>query len=279
MIARRRRSNSVFATELELSMSSDEEYVEEVRLVWRRKDTYRSNSSASDEFERDLLRNKTTRGMAGPTESRAIGEQELRQRFPGEPIFPTADATSAPVPRQELSPEVQAIIDAVVRNIMDRAERALRERAYPYVRNVAYPAAKRFARELLRHGHSRPAPHTEPTARPVKTPPIDAASKGAGESEASTDEVDSAEPSIPMSRSDLTLIQLDLELAEDYIAHLRWLIAHADTTDDDLSPELDLLTMLVLEGRGGELDNEERQAVAAVIRKRGGAATARTSYP
>lgn len=59
---------------------NDDEYIEEIRVVRRKKDTYLPNSSNSKDFESDLLRSKTAKNFGGPTESRRVNEQELRDR-------------------------------------------------------------------------------------------------------------------------------------------------------------------------------------------------------
>lgn len=78
-------------------------------------------------------------------------------------------------------------------------------------------------------------------------------------------DVEVAEPSIPLSRSEFLKTQLELKLAEDYVERKRWILAHADVTDEDVTPQLKQSVALILEGRADELDEDDRVKVAAFL--------------
>lgn len=121
--------------ELGVLMSNDDEYIEEIRVVRRKKDTHRSKSSKSKDFESDLLHSNTSKNVAGPTESRRVNEQELRERYQSAPIFVTPAASS---PR-ELTPSQQALADVIA----DAESIVIREFLVPLIRDVAAPARPR----------------------------------------------------------------------------------------------------------------------------------------
>lgn len=203
-------------------VNGGEDYVEEIRVVRRRRDTYRSNSSKSDEFESDLLRSETPRGVAGPTESRAVDEDELRERYQGDPIHVSSDASS-----RELSPGHQAIADA----IMEVADVVMRELVVPLIRDVAAPAAKAKYSELAERRRARALERaeTKAKAREVKVTKLEEVDELAP-TPVST-EVDELEPSVLMTRSEVLLARLQLKLAEDYAAKQRWLLEHAEAEE------------------------------------------------
>lgn len=238
-------------------MSDKDDYVEELRVVRRKKDTYRSNSSKSDEFESDLLRNKRSKGVAGPTESRAVDEDELRERYQGDPIYVTSDTSS-----RELTPGQQAVADAIV----EMADVVIRELIVPLVRDVAAPAAKAKFSELAERRRARALERAEAKAkaREVKVARLEKVDE-LEPTPVSTD-LKELEPSVLMTRSEVLLAQLQLRLAEDYAAKQRWLLQHAEVTEEDLSPTLEQALTLMLEGRADSLSEAEREAVANFLR-------------
>ena len=334
-------------------MVTDDEYVSEIREVRRRKDTQRSKSSKSTEFESDLLRNKATKNVAGPTESRPFDTDAFRQQVRDEVTAELADAESpfvydsfdseAPTPvtveKRDLPPGWQALADALTDVAVDVTTALMREVVAPLLRDVALPAAKarfdgvrarRRARavertvakaEALGDKPSEVAEESDVTglsatevetaeplvpvsrseyvrfqlelrlaedyakarfdgvrarrrARAVERTVAKAEALGDKPSEVaeesdvtglSATEVETAEPLVPVSRSEYVRFQLELRLAEDYAAQRRWLLARADVQDEDLTPELERSIALMLEGRGPELDDDERAAVAAFL--------------
>ena len=246
-------------------MSDKDDYVEELRVVRRKKDTYRSNSSKSDEFESDLLRNKRSKGVAGPTESRAVDEDELRERYQGDPIYVTSDASS-----RELTPGQQAIADAIV----EVADVLIRELVVPLVRDVAAPAVRAKFSEVAERRRARALERasSKAKAREAKVARLEVVAEPEP-TPVSTD-LDDLEPSAPMTRGEMLLAQLQLKLAEDYAARQRWMLEHAEVTDEDLSPTLEQAVAMMLEGRADSLSEAEREAVAEFLRQAGGVARA-----
>lgn len=240
-------------------MGKDEdEYVEEIRVVRRKKDTYRSNSSKSDEFESDLLRSNTTKNVAGPTESRAVDEEELRQKYQGDPIVINAE------PRErELSPGEKAVADALAAV----ADVVIRELVVPLIRDVAAPIAREKMGRFVERRRARTLERAQAKAlaREAKIAKLEVVEETTPEP-AGTD-VEVTEPPIPMTRSDLLLAQLQLKLAEDYVARQRWLLEHAEVTEDDIAPELEQSLLRMLEGRADELSEDEREAIAVFLRR------------
>ncbi|MHD0307206.1 hypothetical protein [Rhodococcus erythropolis] len=239
-------------------MSNDGEYIEEIRVVRRKKDTYRSKSSKSKDFESDLLRSKTSKNVAGPTESRRVNEQELRERYRSDPIVITP---AAPSPR-ELTPSQQALAGAIA----DAGSIVIRELLIPMIRDVAAPAAKAKLSEFAARQRVRALERAE-----AKTKSSDADAAQADivdeESFAPVADLEVAERSFPVTRSALMLAQLQLKLARDYAAKQQWLISHAEVVDEDLSPELEQSLTRMIEGRANELNDTEREAVAVFLRQ------------
>lgn len=257
--------------ELGVLVRNDDEYIEEIRVVRRKKDTYRSKSSKSKDFESDLLRSKATKNVAGPTESRRLNEQELRERYRGDPIVVTHAASS---PR-ELTPSQQALADVIA----DAGSIVIRELLVPLIRDVAAPAAKAklsefAARQRIRSIERAKAKEKAPEAGLVGLDVIDEV-KFAPEAA----DLEVAEPSIPITRSDLVLTQLQLKLAEEYVAKQRWVVSHAEVTDEDLSPTLEHSLTRILDGRADELDDEEREAVAVFLQRAGDATPSKPALP
>lgn len=252
-------------------MSDDEEYLEEIRVVRRKKDTYRSNSSKSNEFESDLLRSKTTKNVAGPTESRQVDEQDLRQRYQGDQIFITQDAS----PRRDLTPGQQALADALV----EVGGVVIRELVVPLFRDVAAPAAKAKLNELNARRRSRAAERAEAKARALEAGIARLKVVDEVKPAPATAGLEVAEPSIRITRSDHLLAQLQLKLAEDYATKQRWLVSHAEVTDEDLSPALEQSLTRILEGRADELSEEEREAVAVFLQRAGNPASSKRTLP
>ena len=252
-------------------VSNDDEYIEEIRVVRRKKDTYRSKSSKSKDFESDLLRSKATKNVAGPTESRRLSEQELREKYQDNPIVIAHTASS----QRELRAAQQEIAHA-------RTEfgiTVIRELLIPLIRDVAAPAAKAklsdfAARQRIRSIERAKANETAPEADLVGLDVIDEV-KFAPEAA----DLEVAEPSIPITRSDLVLTQLQLKLAEEYVAKQRWLVSHAEVTDEDLSPTLEHSLTRILDGRADELDDEEREAVAVFLQWADNATPSKPALP
>ncbi|TYL51178.1 hypothetical protein [Agromyces mariniharenae] len=245
---------------------SDQEYVEEIRLVRRKKDTYRSNSSKSDAFESDLLRNKGTRNVAGPTESRPIDEAELRRRYQGDPAYG---------PQREPSPAQQALADAII----ELSTVLIREFVVPVVREVALPAAKAKLSEFAERRRFNALVRAEIRARALAANVVEVEVVEETEPGSTAADVEVAAPGIAVTRSDLLLAQLQLKLAEDFVAQQRWLLAHAEVTDEDLSPELKQSVSLMLEGRADQLDDGQREAVAVFLQEAREAAAAKRTLP
>lgn len=246
-------------------MARDDDYVEELRVVRRKKDTYRSNSSKSNEFESDLLRDKHTKNVAGPTESRPVDEDELREKYQGDPIFVTSP--SASTAKRDLTPGEQALADAFV----ELGSIVIRDLVVPLVRDVGVPTVKAKLSALVDRRRVRALERAEAKERAIE------ATAQARELDTTrapeTAELATIEPSISMSKSDLLLARLQLHLAEEYAARQRWLVAHADVSNEDLSPELEESIARVLEGRSEELDDEQREVVAAFLHRAGQSAT------
>lgn len=240
-------------------MGKDEdEYVEEIRVVRRKKDTYRSNSSKSDEFESDLLRSNTTKNVAGPTESRAVDEEELRQKYQGDPVVINAE------PRErELSPGERAVADALA----SVADVVIRELVVPLIRDVAAPIAREKMGQFVERRRARALERAQAKAlaREAKMAKLEVIEETTPEPTGTDLEV--AGPPIPMMRSDLLLAQLQLKLAEDYVARQRWLLEHAEVIEGDIAPELELSLVRMLEGRADELSEDEREAIAVFLRR------------
>ncbi|MDV8009612.1 hypothetical protein [Rhodococcus sp. IEGM 1318] len=239
-------------------MSNDDEYIEEIRVVRRKKDTYRSKSSKSKDFESDLLRSKATKNVAGPTESRRVDEKELRERYRSDPIVVT-HAASYP---RELTPSQQALADVLA----DAGIIVIREWLVPLIRDVAAPAAKAKLSEFAARQRIRALDRAKAKTKSSDT---DATQVDVMEEEsfASAADLEVAEPSIPITRSALMLALLQLKLAEDYAAKQRWLVSHAEVVDEDLSPELEQSLTWMLEGRANELNDKEREAVAVFLQQ------------
>ena len=256
-------------------VSGKEEYEEELRLVRKKTDTYRSKSSKSTEFESDLLRSTTTKNVAGPTESRPVDEQELRQRYQGDPILETQDAS----PRRDLTPGQQARADALADALAEVADVVIRELVVPLIRDVVAPAAKAKLSELAARRRIRAVERAESKTRALEAGVARLEDADKLQLAASAADLERAEPSIRITRSDLFLSRLKLKLADDYAAKQRWLISHAEVTDEDLSPALEESLTRMLEGRADELDEDEREAVAVFLQRAGSAASSKRALP
>lgn len=241
-------------------VSNDDDYIEEIRVVRRKKDTYRSKSSKSKDFESDLLRSKTSKNVAGPTESRRVNEQELRERYRGDPIFVTSSVSS---PR-ELTPSQQALADVIA----DAGSIVIREFLVPLIRDVAAPAAKAKLGEFAARQRIRALERAEAKTKSSDADAVQVDVVGE-EIFAPVADLEVAEPSIPVTRSALMLAQLQLKLAQDYAAKQQWLISHAEVVDEDLSPELEQSLTRMIEGSANELNDTEREAVAAFLQQAG----------
>ena len=249
--------------ELGVLMSNDDEYIEEIRVVRRKKDTHRSKSSKSKDFESDLLRSNTSKNVAGPTESRRVNEQELRERYQSAPIFVTPAASS---PR-ELTPSQQALADVIA----DAGSIVIREVLVPLIRDVAAPAAKAKLGEFAARQRIRALDRSKAKTKSSDTgaAQVDVVDE---ESFAPAADLEVTEPPIPVTRSALMLAQLQLKLAQDYAAKQQWLISHAEVVDEDLSPELEQSLTRMIEGRANELNGKERETVAAFLQQAGNTA-------
>lgn len=130
--------------------------------------------------------------------------------------------------------------------------------------NLVEGPAKAKIDELWARHRARAVERTVAKARALADKPSEVAEESdvAG---LSATEAETAEPLVPMSRSEHVRIQLELRLAEDYAAQRRWLLAQADVQDEDLTPELKRSIALMLEGRASELNDDERAAVAAFL--------------
>lgn len=248
---------------------SDDEYEEELRLVRKKKGTQRSKSSKSDEFESDLLRDKRTKNVAGPTESRPVDEEELRQKYQGDPIFLTSEPARAT--RREPTPAETAFVDALA----EVGSVVIHDFLAPLMREVALPAAKQKLSDVAERRRIRKLQRAEARSRALEAKVIKLEVEIETEALPVATDVAVPEPAISMNRSELLLAQLQLKLAEDYAARQRWLITHSDVTNEDLSPELEKSVMRMLEGRGDELDDKEREAVTLFLRQTGDVADTR----
>lgn len=252
-------------------MSNDEDYIEEIRLVRRKKGTTRSNSSKSNEFESDLLRNTTTKNIAGPTESRQVDEQELRKRYQGDPIFISRDAP----PQRDLTPGQQELADAIA----ELGGMVIRELVLPLIRDVAAPAAKAKLSELAARQRIRAVERAKAKAKTLEVSGARLEVADEVKPAPAASDLEVSEPSIPITRSDLVLAQLQLKLAEDYAAKQRWLVSHAEVTDEDLSPALKQSLTRMLEGKADELDDIEREAVAVFLQQASKAPHSKRALP
>lgn len=241
--------------------NNEDEYLEELRVVRRKKDTHRSNSSKSDEFESDLLRSNTTKNVAGPTESRAVDEDELRKKYQGDP-----NLTNTEPPLRELTPGQKAVADALAA----AADAVIRELVVPLIRDVAAPIAREKMGQFVERRRTRALERTQAKALALEAKVAETELTEEATPEPTAD-VDVAESSIAMTRSDQLLAQLQLKLAEDYVARQRWLLQHAEVTGDDITPELEESLSRMVEGRANELSEDEREAVAIFLRQAGAA--------
>lgn len=247
-------------------MSDDQEYVEEIRIVRRKKDTIRSRSSKSDEFESDLLRDKNTKNVAGPTESRPVDEEALRRKYQEELrreqeddlSFDMSGAEPEPAQDRDPSPGEQALANAI--------NELIQEFAGPLLREFALPAAKAKLSELAERRRAKAAERAQAKTEKLRRKIVVLESADEAEPESTATNLAAREPVIPMSRSDFKLAQLQLKMAEDHATQMRWLLAHAEVKHENLSPQLERSVSLMLEGRASELDEEQREAVAFFIR-------------
>lgn len=223
----------------------DTEYVTEIREVRRPVNTQRSRSSKSADVESDLLRDRDTGRVAGPTESRELSEEELRQRYQGPEVV--AEPTEAP-----LSPAMQMLADFVT----EVADEVAREVVLPFVREVAIPAARRRLSEAVARRRERRAGND--VAPQVRTPQVDA------EGRVGTDAA-IRQPNVRMTRSEHLRLQLQLKLAEDFLEDRRRLLMNAEVVDDDTPPELTRAVGLLVEGRPEDLDDETRERVSQLL--------------
>lgn len=236
----------------------EDEYIEEIRVVRRKKDTHRSRSSKSDEFESDLLRSDTTKNIAGPTESRAVDEDELRKKYQGDPIFINSER-----PEPELTPGQMALADAVA----EVADMVIRELVVPLIRDVAAPIAREKVGQFVKRRRARTLERTQAKALARDAKMAEPKVVEETTPEPTGTDIEIAKPSIPMTRSDLLLAQLRLKLAEEYVARQRWLIEHAEDTDDNIAPELEQSLRRMLDGLTDELSEDDREAVAVFLRR------------
>lgn len=239
-------------------MSDDEEYEIEIREVRRKKRTYRSKSSKSSEYERDLLRDEKTKHVAGPTESRAIDENELRQRLQSDPVIFQDDSESAPDSGKELSPGEQEIVDS----LSEIGNRIIDELVIPYVKNHAWPVAKEKLSKLLGTKWSSTDEQASLENSELETRGAELNDDGCeGTPESNATALVVREPSIRLTQSQMMEVQLWLKRAEDYAELYRWLRDHAEVADEDRDPELEAAPSLAIEGRDDDLNDEHRQVI------------------
>lgn len=244
-------------------MNDDDEYVEEIRLVRRKRDTYRSNSSKSDEFESDLLRSKSTKSVAGPTESRPLDEEALRRTYQDDSLI---SPQLTPDRQRELSPGQQALAEAIV----EFGTVLIRDLVVPLVREVALPAAKAKFGELAERRRVRALERVALKAKALNEKVVELEVMVDGATvQSETVTVATPNPAVSMSRSAYLLAQLQLKLAEDFSSQQRQLLAQADVTEEDVPPELEQSLSLMLEGHADELNDDQREAVAVFLRQAG----------
>lgn len=249
-------------------MSDDVEYEEELRIVRRKKGTSRSKSSKSSEFESDLLWNQDSKVVAGPTESRAVDEAELRRMCEAHDFGGGVKNSDS----QFESPSLRdASIDAVATLVVDGLIVPLvKELIVPGVTQVVIPRTRDKLSEWAEHRRARRIEKAEATLRSADARGLRSRHPTSGPV-ASSEIPALVEPTIPMSRRDLLLARLRLKLAEDYVAQQRWLIGHAEVTENDIQEEGSAVQELVrsiqqiLEGNIDQLDEHQRALIAELL--------------
>lgn len=108
-------------------------YEEELRVVRSPKGTHRSRSTGTPGYERDLLRDKETKGLKGPSESRSADQDDI-ERFYGY-VEPPGSAQPAAEPR---------LGEALARAVFEGLAEGIREA-------VNDPEVQERARILVRH--------------------------------------------------------------------------------------------------------------------------------
>ena len=218
--------------------------------------SHRSKSTETPGADRELLREDGTNRNLGPSESRPVNEEALRQRYQSEPIPRTS------MQMRELSPGQKALADAIA----ELGGRVLREIVVPIILDIAVPAAKTRFSEFAELRRTRALERAEPEVRTATADGVDSSSPRSSKTHSDIAEVDEAGPVIEMSRSEVMTAQLQLQIAEEYAARQRWLLAHASVTEENSSEELQRIVSAVLEGRVADLSDAERETVAAYIR-------------
>jgi hypothetical protein len=251
----------------------------ELREVRRPKGTHRSRSTETPGADRELLREDGTNRNLGPSESRSVDDAALRQRYQGDPIYLTPEGISPTM--RELSPGQKLL--AEVTDFM------LREVVAPVIHDVVHevvlPTAKTKLSEFTERRRSKASERADAKARTPAKSEADVIYPLAAESDspsvgvdgnASLDSgVDVAEPVLPMRRSDLLAIQLQLKFAEEIAARQRWLLAHAVVDDEDLSPELGRMFATVLGGGADDLTDDEHELITEYLHRANGPAIER----
>lgn len=241
------------------------EYVTEIREVRRKKGTVRSKSSKSADFESDLLRTEDSNELAGPTESRAIDEAELRNRYQDDTFAYVPDSAET---EPQLTPGQEAFIEWVADLAAEFTMTIVNEAVVPLVRDYAWPAAKTKMSGWVQRRRGLPPGHPH-TDLPVGTALASTEGEDTPATEGSGAALSEIEPSVPMTERDLLAARLRLQMAEAYAQQQRWLIAHADVTDEGASPELQRSVQLLLDGRADELNDDQRAAIMELLGQTG----------
>ena len=232
--------------------NSEDEW--ELREVRRPQGTHRSRSTETPGADRELLRENGTNRNLGPSESRAVDEEALRQRYQGDGV---RYGSKVSMPPHELTTGQRALLEAITV--------VVREVVVPVLRDVAVPAAKTKLSEMAERRRAKALQRGIVDAQSEKADDVEVSGQQTKDEVPAAPEVEVAEPVIEMRRSELSAAQLELRITEEYADRLRWLLAHAVVSEEDSSPELEQTLSAVLEGRADELDEEEEETVAEFI--------------
>lgn len=106
-----------------MSTHESDDYFEELRVVRGPRGTHRTRSHGTPGFDRDLLRDEA--GVRGPTESRPVTAEDLRQHRVGSgPLPSSAEELARDAVYQLASAALSGLIDAVAEAAHDPAFRA-----------------------------------------------------------------------------------------------------------------------------------------------------------
>jgi hypothetical protein len=208
-------------------MSEDEWELRETR---RPKGTHRSRSSETPGADRELLREDGTNRNLGASESRPVDEEALRRRYQSGPASPA----SAAARQRQLSPGQRLFIETAAELSFD----ALKEIALPYVRDRILPKAKAKIRTHIAGRKANALSVAQLDLEDVSA--VDHRSLSSDDHSADDSTIEylgESEQAIPMTQNEYSLAQDRLEIAEEYTRRLRWLLAHAEVSNDALGTD------------------------------------------